>query len=65
MMDYEKTPCFCGEQARIVVCQGVGVYVRCPFCDRCSFIYPTKEAAIKGFKERYGNEGCNNREAKI
>ena len=55
MIEYERIPCSCGEQARIVE-NGVGTYIRCPFCDRTTMMCTTKEDAIRKFEEEKNNE---------
>lgn len=47
---YEKIPCACGQQARVVVC-GVGAYIDCPYCGAGTYMCTTKEQAIQRFKE--------------
>ena len=49
MQEYEKTPCVCGKEARVVVC-GVGCYIRCPWCGRSTVMCTTKEDALKEWK---------------
>ena len=45
MRQYEEINCKCGKKARIVEC-GIGVYIRCPFCDRGTYMVDSKEKAI-------------------
>lgn len=49
MYGYEKIKCRCGRNARIVVC-GVGCYIRCPYCEKSTYMCTTKSEAIKKWK---------------
>lgn len=47
---YEKVPCLCGYEARVVVC-GVGSYVHCPWCGRSTTMRSTKADALEYWKQ--------------
>ena len=49
MHRYEQTPCECGKNARIVIC-GVGCYIRCPYCEKSTYMCTTKKDAIKKWR---------------
>ena len=58
-MEFEKVPCMCGKQARIVEC-GVGVYIHCPHCNSGTTMQTTKTDALRCWEEK-GIEIMKNR----
>ena len=50
-MGYEKVPCKCGEEARVVYC-GVGIYIHCPNCGSDTPMQSTKTDALRCWNEK-------------
>lgn len=50
--------CKCGNTGvRLVEC-GAGVYIRCPICDKGTYMCQTKEEALRKWKEKNEQRSC-------
>lgn len=59
LLGYEIIQCKCGENARIVTSM-VGVYIRCPYCDKTTYMQNTKEDAVKLWEKLFGEKEKKN-----
>lgn len=63
-MEYKKVKCTCGKDARIVE-NRVGVYIRCPYCNRCTYMQNTVDDALKLWQEMTEDNTGGNMESNI
>lgn len=63
-MNYELTDCICGNQARIVDA-AIGVYIRCPHCNKDIYMQSSKSDALRLWKEKIEESTNGSRDTRI